>query len=276
MTRHLFHAAVRASVFRWLVAAALSVVLGACTGTTGGDTVRFDAALAGPVGIVGHELVFTTGRGMSVRLTKATLVVGAVYMNRTKPIPIAQENACILPGTYVGEVLGGAATDLLSGVAIPFPSGGSGTSETAVTGEVWLTRGDVNASEDRAIVAEGAGAVTLVGSARPFRGSVSFGSNRRSNAIDPARPGADAPCKQRIVSPIPIAVSLQNGGSLTVRVDPRAWFATVPFEDLADLAGPAGVLQFDDGNTNISSMNLADGIRAAQGAYSFEWKKLDQ
>ena len=253
---------------RAIAIATLGAVLVGCMGTTGGDIVRFDADVAGPADVTDHALVFTSGRGLPIRLTKATLSVGAVYLNRTKPIPVAQEKTCILPGTYVGEVLGGASVDLLSGVPVSFPAGGSGTNESAVTGELWLTGGDINAVDDRSMVAEVEGTVSLAATSRPFRGRVSFGSNRRSSAVDPARPGADAPCKERIVSPIPIALTLQNAGRLTIRVDPRAWFATVPFDDLIETSG---VLTFDDANTNVSSINLADGLRAAQGVYAFEW-----
>lgn len=251
----------------WLGLAASSCALG-CIGTTGGEVVSFEAELAGPPGVDGHALAFTSGRGLPVRLTKASLVIGAVYMNRTAPISVGQEKACILSGTYVGEVLGGATVDLLAGVAVRVPGGGRGTADPAVTGELWLTRGNVDAVDDRTAIAEVEGEVTLASGPKPFRGSVSFGANRLGTAVDPARPGADSPCKQRIVSPIPIAITPSEGGLLTVRVDPRGWFALVPFDDLAEANG---VLVFDDANTNASSVGLADGIRAVRGVTSFAW-----
>ena len=250
--------------FPLLVALALS----ACVGTTGGEVVSFEAQLAGPSAASEHRLAFTSGRGLAVTLTKATLRVGAVYMNRSKPIPVAQENACIATGTYVGEALGGAEADLLSGVPVRFAGGGRGTSDRAATGELWLSGGDLDALEDKTVVATVEGEVALPAGTKPFRGSVTLGSNRRSLAIDPARPGADAPCKERIVSPIPVDLTLAAGGLLTVRVDPSAWFALVPFDDLRE---EAGVVVFDDGDTNASSIGLADGIRSPQGVYRFEW-----
>jgi hypothetical protein len=246
----------------------LALALGACVGTTGGEVVSFGAQLAGPEGVTDHRVAFTSGRGLAVTLTKASLRVGAVYMNRSKPIPVAQEKSCISTGTYVGEVLGGAEADLLSGAPVRFPRGGQGTSEPAVTGELWLNGGDLDALEDKTVVATVEGEVVLPAGAKPFRGSITFGSNRRSAAIDPARPGADAPCKQRVVSPVAVDVTLAQGGLLTVRVDPRAWFALVPFEDLRE---EGGVLVFDDADTNASSVGLADGVRAPQGVYRFEW-----
>jgi hypothetical protein len=256
----------RAFLFGLALAAAL-LALG-CMGTTGGDVVSFDAEIAGPPGVEGHALAFTSGRGLPVRLTKATILIGAVYMNRTAPISVGQEKACILSGTYVGEVLGGATVDLLAGAAVRLPGGGRGTADPAVTGELWLTRGNVDAVDDRTVIAEVEGEVTLASGTKPFRGSVSFGANRLGAAIDPARPGADAPCKQRIVSPIPIAITPSEGGLLTVRVDPRGWFALVPFDDLAEANG---ALVFDDANTNASSIGLADGIRAVRGVTTFAW-----
>ncbi len=242
--------------------------LASCGATTGGDLVSFEAAFAGPQGVRDHAMSFTTGRGLEVRLTKATLVVGAVYMNRTAPIAVAQEKRCISRGTYVGEVTGGAHIDLLSGVAQRGKNAGVGTTERAVTGEVWLTGGDVDAVDDPTTVAEVEGEVTLGGTPRPFRGSVSFGANRRAPAVDPARPSAAPPCRERIVSPIPIDVTPSAGGLLTVRIDPRGWFAVVPFDDLADVGG---VLTFDDANTNASSIGLAIGVRTPRGVTTFEW-----
>lgn len=247
---------------------ACGFALAACVGTTGGEVVAFGAQLAGPAEVAGHRLAFTSGRGLPVTLTKATVRVGAVYMNRSKPIPVAQEKACIATGTYVGEVLGGAEADLLSGAPVRFPRGGQGTSEPAVTGELWLNGGDIDALEDKTIVASVEGEVVLPAGTKAFRGAITFGANRRSAAIDPARPGADAPCKQRIVAPVPIDLSLAEGGLLTVRVDPRAWFALVTFDDLRE---EGGVLVFDDADTNASSIGLADGVRAPQGVYRFEW-----
>jgi hypothetical protein len=250
------------------VALGLASVVAGCVGTTGGEIVSFDAEIVGPREVSGHALSFTTGRGLALRLTKATLTVGAVYMNRTVPISVGQEKSCILRGTYVGEVLGGVTVDLLSGEPVRFPGGGRGTSEPAATGELWLTRGNLDAIDDRTVVAEVEGEVTLAGAPKPFRGTVTLGSNRANPAIDPARPGADAPCKRRIVSPIPIAVTASEGGLLTVRVDPRPWFALVPFEDLTERGG---ALVFDDANTNASSVGLADGLRAPKGVTTFEW-----
>ncbi len=250
------------------LALAASAALLGCIGTTGGEVVSFEAELVGPPGVEGHAITFTSGRGLPVRLTRATLLVGAIYMNRTAPISVGQEKACILSGTYVGEVLGGATVDLLSGAPVRIPAGGRGTSDRAVTGELWLTRGDVDAPDDRTVIAEVEGEVTLPAGSKPFRGSVTFGANRSSAAVDPARPGADAPCKQRIVSPIPIDVTPTEGGLLSVRVDPRGWFALVPFDDLRE---SGGVLVFDDANSNASSVGLADGIRAVRGVTTFAW-----
>ncbi len=253
---------------RTLGFATLAAFVAGCMGTTGGEVVHFDAALAGPANVVDHALAFTTGRGLAVRLTKATLVVGAVYMNRAKPIPVSQEKTCILTGSYVGEVLGSASVDLLSGRPTRFPAGGAGTNEAAVTGELWLSTNDINATDDTTTIAEVAGEVTLESGTVPFEGKVSLGANRLPAQTDPARPGAYAPCKARIVTPIPIAVTLEDAGFLTVRVDPRAWFTTVLFDDLTR---DGGVFTFDDGNTNASSIGLAEGVRAAQGVYAFEW-----
>ncbi|MGH7436788.1 MAG: hypothetical protein ACRENE_14030, partial [Polyangiaceae bacterium] len=56
----------------------------ACIGKTGGDTIQFPAAAAGPAdAVAGQPLAFTSG-AFAVVLTKATLHVGAVYLDQAQ------------------------------------------------------------------------------------------------------------------------------------------------------------------------------------------------
>lgn len=252
----------------WL---ALVVVLAiaACNGTTGSTLVSFTAAAAGPADAT-PQMTFTSGRGFAVTLTKAKLHVGALYLNQSQPVSGAQETSCVLPGTYVAEVTRGMDVDLLSPAPQVFPARGDGTTLPAVVGEVWLTNGDVNEVESAQPVLEVEGTVVVEGAALPFSGKLTIGSNRVQPSNDPSLPGAHPICKQRIVSPIPVGITPSTGGSLLLRVDPRAFFATVDFAELHRFSVDPPLYGFVDAPADQPSINLYDSLRSG-AAYSFEW-----
>src|SRR5437879_3036893 len=67
-----------------------------CIGSTGGDVFSFDAAASGPKDAhAGEPLDFTTERGWHVVLTKATMHVGALYLDLSEPVSGAQNTSCI-------------------------------------------------------------------------------------------------------------------------------------------------------------------------------------
>jgi hypothetical protein len=258
---------------RW--AAFLAVIGSACVGTTGGQLVTFPAAVAGPVGAnPGQPLRFTTDLGWSVVLTKATLHIGAVYLNQSAPVSGAQSTDCILPGTYVAQVTSGTDADLLSSSLQRFPGPGSGTTiPPALVGQVWLTGGDINAVSDPSppmsilVIAGTAvkGAMTI-----PFRGQITIASNRQTSGS--AAAGGDSICKERIVSPIATSVAVGTAGGLLVRIDPRQLFVNVNFA----LVAPMGdVFVFSDDPTSDAytqpSRNLYQNLHSGGGLYTFEW-----
>lgn len=251
-----------------LVVAAAAAV--ACTGTTGGRVVTFPAAAAGAFD---GPATFPTRAGYAVTLDRARLHVGAVYLNQTVPIANAQETSCVLPGTYVAEVTSGADVDLLSTRAQPFPASGEGIEGDAVTAEVWLTGGDVNATDDPTIVLDVSGTATRTsdGQAFPFDGAISIGKNRAPSGGDPSQPGASPICKQRIVSPIPAAARVQPGGALLLRVDARPLFDGVDFATLSRAAGAGGRYLFDDDASTEAGAALYTALHAREGVYRVEW-----
>lgn len=232
----------------------LILALAAC-GTTGGDLVTFDVAASGPDGVQ-PGYAFTNGHGWRVALDRATLHIGAVYLNLSVPSPGAQSTACILPGVYTAEALAGRTVDVLSPAPQAFPAPGHGTTDPVQTAEVWLTGGDVNAVADPTIIADLAGTATRDGDALPFSAAITIGANRLVPSGDPARPSARPICKQRIVSPILVALAPSERGTLRLRIDPATWFADVDFTGAAPGALP------DDLSTP-QSQNLFTGLRSA-------------
>lgn len=242
-----------------------------CIGTTGGDLFEFEAFASGPADADGSELSFRTSRGYAVTLERARLHVGAVYLNRSVPVSVSSDTTCTLAGIYVAEVPAGLDVDLLSPEPSPFPVHGDATEERARTGEVWLTGGNVNATDDPTTILDVAGVAERNGAVLPFEGELTIGANRIVPPEDPALPGGSPICKQRVVSPIPVDLALRSGGSLLVRVDPRAFFANVDFATLPEGA-PGAPRKFADGPENQASINLYAGLRAPVRTYAFEWR----
>ena len=87
-------------------AALLLLAISACLGTTGNHLVTFRGAAAGPAdAVAGAPLAFTNGAGWNVVLTKATVHLGAMYLVQTLPSSGGGPHRCILPETYVAQVV---------------------------------------------------------------------------------------------------------------------------------------------------------------------------
>jgi hypothetical protein len=245
---------------------------GACVGTTGGDLFSFEAAAAGPEDAApGKALSFSSGRGYAVELTRARVHVGAVYLNKALPVSGAQATSCVLPGIYVAQLTRGLTVDTLSPELQPFPAPGEALSERALAGEVWLTGGDVNAPDDSTVILDVAGRAERDGLSYPFEGMLTIGQNRAVPAADPAQPGANPLCKERIVSPIPLDLTLRAGGSLILRVDPRGLFTNVDFSTLERVSDDPPLYRFEDRSMGQANLNLYRGLQAREGVYRFSW-----
>jgi hypothetical protein len=247
----------------------------ACVGSTGGDLVSFDAAAAGPSdAVAGQPLTFDTN-GYHVALTRARLHVGALYLNKARPISGAQDTNCILPGIYVAEVTAGTDVDLLSPALQWLPNKGEGISQHAIVGEVWLMHGDVNAPDDPAPVLEVEGTAEKEGATYPFDATITIGQNRRVPVTNPALPSQHPICKERIVSPIvDVDVTPQTGGSLLVRVDPRQLFTNVDFAQLDRISESPPFYRFKDATQGQPNINLYRNLHSTSGTngvYTFQW-----
>lgn len=247
----------------------------ACVGTTGGALVDFSAAAAGAsdaTSPLAFDEMTTSGHVWHVALTQATLHVGAMYLDQAEPVSGAQGTECILPGTYVAEVLDALDVDLLSPAPQSFSSLGHGTTSAAIVGQVWLTGGDVDTTEDTtAILAVSGIAQDDFGATIPFDGTITIGSNRAPQSTST---GADPICKQRIVSPIPTSIVVHATGALVLRIDARRLFTNVDFAQLT-LASGASTYAFSDDPASASytqpSINLYENLRA-EGTYAFSWE----
>jgi len=250
-----------------LVIAALS----GC-GETAGSLVTFHTAAAGPVdAAAGQPLVFTNGLGYSVTLTTARLHVGAIYVNRSVPTSGSQAQPCILPGIYSGQETSPLDVDVLSPALQFFPALGEGTADPAFTGEVWLFGSQVDARVDPTVLVDVEGTATSAGVTYPFSGQVTISSNRAVPVSDPSLPGASPLCKQRIVTPIPVDLTLAQGGTLIVRADPRIWFINVDFAQVPPDPADATRRRFLDETQGQADIAFYAGVRST-AAYTFQWQ----
>jgi hypothetical protein len=244
----------------------------AACGGTGSAIVAFHAAAAGPAdSVAGAPYVFTNGPGYQVSLTRATLHVGALYLNRQNPTSGAGAQGCVLPGIYSGQVTVPLTVDVLSPVPQAFPADGEGTADPVHTGEVWLFGSDPFESSDPTVIVEVEGTATQGATALPFSGRITISDNRIVPPGNPAQPGANPLCKQRIVTPIRIDLTLAQGGTLLLRVDPKVWFANVDFAQVpVDPSDPAR-RKFLDDSSDDPDRKLYAGIRST-AAYTFNWQ----
>jgi hypothetical protein len=240
-----------------------------CLGTTGGQIVTFNADAAGPAdAVAGQPLAFDTYNGWHVVLTKATLHVGAVYLDQSQPVSGSQNVGCFLPGTYVGQVTTGVDVDLLSPTPTKFPAAGEGTTLPSLVGQVWLTNGDVTTIDDATPILQLAGTATNATDTRPFTASISIGQNRLGAAGSVA--GADPICKERIVSPISANITLAQSGTLHLVIDPRLLFVNIDFSALAAASTGTGYA-FKDDSSDQPSAALYSALRSAGALYSLQF-----
>ena len=239
-----------------------AVLLGACNATTGSGLVSFIAVAGGPADAA-PQLTFDTGSGFHVTLSRAKLHVAAVYLNQSVPTSGAQESSCVLPGIYVAQAFGPLDLDL--------PSPGEGTATAAATAEVWLAGNAIDDVDDRTVILDVAGAAQKGSTVWPFTGSVTIGTNRGIPVQNPATPGSNPICHQRIVTPIAVQLVPTEGGQLTMRIDPRGMWNAVDFSLLtaADESSSAPpIYKIPDENGGIGGA-LYKGLVSNAGVYTF-------
>ena len=257
-----------------LFAVALATASG-CVAQTGGQTVDFPVAAAGPVdAVAGQPLAFTSA-GWDLVLTQAKLHVGAVYLDESRPISGGQATGCYLTGTYVAQETSGLDVDLLDPGFQVFPVKAHGITEpAALIGQVWMTGGDINTTVDTTPILVVVGTATQAGATSlasvPFTGKVTISANRQAASSGAA--GGNPICKARIVTPIDAAPIATTGG-LLLRIDPRRLFAGIDFSQLPPDSGTGGYAFSDDpSNAGYSPTGFQLYTNLHQTApYTFSW-----
>ena len=211
-------------------------LIASCVGTTGSGLVDFSAFASGPSGIHPAFELDSTLTGYSITLDQATMHIGAVYLDSSPCSGGSEYTSCINPAGAVAQVTGSVDLNVLSPDPQPFSVGGTGIIQQALSGEIWLTGGDVNIAQDDTAIVCVAGTATKNGATYPFVGQVTISaSNRAIPDSDPAQPGLSPICKERIVAPICLSPAVEPvaGASLHLEVKPMNWFNNVDFSQLA-------------------------------------------
>lgn len=239
-----------------------------CIESTGGNLVSFTAQARG---VPEASQPFTTPAGYEVTLSRARVHVGALYFNQQNPQSYTLEQACVEDGIYSGEVRGGLDVDALDPAAQAFPVKGNGTDALTRTGTLWLTGGDVFADDDATVILDVAGTATSSADAGvfPFEGQLTIGANRKLPPRNPALPGSNPLCAQRIVGPVAMNDRFSEGATVTLVTDARAFFAAVDFSTLA-VDGGVSVFTDSQASTAQADLTLFSALRSAGAPYRFE------
>ena len=161
--------------------------------------------------------------------------------------------------------------DALSSEAQPFPVAGNGTSAPTLSGELWLTDADVNDTASKTVVLSVEGVATRRAMSWPFAADFTIGTNRATPPRNPALPGSNPICKQRVVTPIATELTLTRDATVTLTVDPRAWFSSVEFSELT--VDPLDDTRFrfidDSATAGQPDIALYNALHSLTGPYAF-------
>lgn len=214
--------------------------------------VRFEVEARGLARSTAAPLELMTPSGWSVRLDRALLSLGPLYFRNVTPNAGTVE----VDGRVIAQVLSEVTVDALDPVARPVEGGGNGTSEPARSAEVRLaeaTRGQLAEQFGPGrVIAHLSGQATKSSSVVDFDGAFEI----------PA--AGSAPYKvfrdHRLLG-VPSEFTPDEGGTLTLEVDPSHWLDSVVFEQL-------GVDGFDAAPARAQ---LRAGI-GSRAAFSFTWR----
>lgn len=287
------HIARAASVGALFLVSALATVPNAGCGATGSKRFSFAASAAGALrddGAPGGPLTFDNETGWTVKLTKANVTLGPVYLNVVSPLRTwldigswtktahAHGDSHLDSGRVVGEVLGQVTFDALSPTEVAFPVRGTLTEEEVRTLDVWFYPPPDVPSETtkiETIALDIAGEATKGTDDVRFRGALVLNADWLPNAA-PGQTGVQTITSVRQLRGVPAGFFPTEGGRLTLRFDVRRALRGADFSSLAaseeDPDGTKILSQAKSGKHPIDQVmtNLGQGL-GATASYSVTW-----
>jgi hypothetical protein len=185
--------------------------------------------------------VTSSGKRFQVTLTRARIAVQALYLSsKFVATGTERDDGCYGTENVVGQVRGDLDLDLLNPNPQAFPVSGDALERPVLSASVWLGRGPINEfsqESNQTVVFAAEGSASRDGTTTPFRLAFTIDLNRRRAPRSSALPGTNLICQLRIVDRVSADFIPTEQGKLTLRVDPRAWFRGVDFDDVAKLGG---------------------------------------
>ncbi|HVY29610.1 MAG TPA: hypothetical protein VHB79_23785 [Polyangiaceae bacterium] len=273
----------------WLLLLALALApVTACTGGTGSERFHFEARIRGTAS-TGDAYTFENESGWLVRLDRAQVTLGPVYLNVVPPLrdksasiwdllvkPAWADGASHLDsGRVVGEVLAQVSFDALSEQPVTFPALGTITQEEVRTADVWFYPEPGTPAEAKkldTVALDIAGQATRGDAIVPFRGLLKLDDSWIANQTASTR-GNTSLATIRQVRGIPASFFPDPGGFLEITFDVKRLLRGADFSNLqANKTDSAGVKLLIPGKAGDQVMtNLYQGLHEADGTYTVRW-----
>lgn len=233
-----------------------ALACGACAYSPPERRVAFHVRFGGVARDASQPFTVTTPSGWSVTLTAAQVAIGPVYFRNGPPGAGTDED----DGRVVGEVLAQFTVDALDPNLGAIEGAGHGVTEPARSAEVRLYEANDGPIADGAgagvAVAHVAGVAQRDGVTVRFDGALALAMGGGSASGYPS-------ALAHRVAHIAADFTPDEGGTLTLRVDPSHWLDAVAFD-------PAGTPP--DFTTRTATTQLLGGVGAASGVFAFTWE----
>lgn len=272
---------------RMLLAGMLGLV-SACAGGTGARKFDVDAFASGHPDVAKGR-PFVNDKGYVVRLDRATVTVGPVYLNVVAPrgsstaarglrfpfegVAHAHGEDHLGSGRIVGEVLGQVTFDALSDARVPFPRRATVTNEPVRTVDIWLypPPGDDPETKKARASLDVEGTAERGGASLRFRGSLAIDDAFLPDA-EPGTRGARTLSEIRRIRGIAASFTPEEGGALEVLFDVREALRGCDFGALdanpKDADGAARLVQSKATGNDQVVTSLFQGLKSATGTWT--------
>jgi len=262
-------------VIRRVGTLAMLLLLGACTGTTGGALVTLPFSAGG----VQVPPTFTTTSGWDVTLSQALIALGPFYFNISPPT-----TDTFRTGIVIVQATEQVVVDALSPTLYAVSGGADGQTGTAIAVEIDLLAPDETQSRPvHALLGSNVGFVA--GTATKGSTTVQFAG---PIAINPNQATAQQPLPwfQRVNGAAVNLSFLGTPQALELRVDPTHWFDSVDFAQLLKGVPSDGTYTWNVSACTTSNQTpaqvgecafltaLEQGIKADTGVYLFQLTTL--
>jgi hypothetical protein len=217
--------------------------------------VSFHVAFAGVDRDAAQPFTVTTPQGWSVTLTAAQVSIGPIYFHNGQPGFGTDED----DGRVVAQVLAQFTVDALNPSVGTIEHAGTGNNEPARSGEVRLVEANDGPIADTA----GAGMAVAHIAGVAVRGAVVIRFDGSLELPMGATASGYESWLQHRVSHIPTTFTPDEGGTLTLRVDPTHWLDNVTF----DAAGGTA----PDFSSRSTATQLLGQVGSSTRVFVFTW-----